>query len=54
MLFVDISVRFESTNLKGRRDRLLAVEGLADSMETGVPQLVKAFIDGAPIGKISC
>ena len=53
MLPVDISVRFESADLKGRRDRLFTVEGFADSMETDVLQPVKTFLDGAPIGPIS-
>ncbi len=52
MLLVGVSVRFESTDLKGSHARLLAVESLADSIETGDLQLVEAFFDNVPIGPL--
>ena len=50
MLIVGISVCFKSMNLKGCHDRLLAVKGPVDLIETGGLWLVKSFFDNVPIG----
>ena len=50
MLIVGISVCFELMNLKGCHDRLLAVKGPVDLIETGGLRLVKSFFNDVPIG----